>query len=102
MRPGDLKPDDFKRYPPQARALAADQVHVLRRLPLSYLPSLLRELINFDFKFPAERRTLEKELSVLRALPQQQFTTWFAGFEPISVSAELERLDWVNSPAQFV
>jgi len=61
MLPSELKSDDFRAYPPEARKLAADSVSGLRRLPLSFLPNLLRELIEYDDKFPAERVLLEKE-----------------------------------------
>ena len=41
----------------------------LQQLPLSFLPGLLRELISFDFKFPAERKARERELAYLGSLP---------------------------------
>jgi len=102
MRPEDLKPEQFSGYPPEARKLALDYLDTFRRLPLSFLPNLLREVIEFDFKFPVERRLLEKELANLRSLSQQILRLWFQEFTEIRLSESLEKSDWVTSPAQFV
>jgi hypothetical protein len=102
MLPSDLKPEQFNGYPPDARKLITGYVAALQRLPLSFLPSLLREVIEFDFKFPAERRALEKELANLRSLSAEQIKDWFQGFAEIRLSSQLEHSDWVNAPAQFV
>jgi len=56
MLPRDLKTEQFAGYPPEARKLATSYLGTLQQLPLSFLPSLLRELIDYDFKFPAERK----------------------------------------------
>jgi hypothetical protein len=102
MLPHDLKPEQFKSYLPEARKLVVDYLGALQRLPLSFLPSLLREAIDYDFKFPAERKALEKELANLRSLSAEQVKDWFQGFAQIRLSSELEHFDWVNAPAQFV
>src|SRR5258707_9540760 len=102
MLQSDLKPDQFIGYPPEARKLVTGNVAALQRLPLSFLPSLLREVIEYDFKFPAERKALEKELANLSSLSQEQTKTWFQGFAQIQLSPELEKSDWVNAPAPFV
>ena len=65
MQPHDLKPDQFNGYPPEARKLAVNYIGSLQRLPLSFLPNLLREVIEYDFKFPIERKAVEKELANL-------------------------------------
>lgn len=102
MRPEDLKPEQFSGYPSEARSLALEYLGTFRRLPLSFLPSLLREVIEFDFKFPVERGALEKELANLRSLSQPDLQVWFRAFRDIQLSAELEKSDWVRAPAQFV
>jgi hypothetical protein len=102
MLPSDLKPEQFNGYPPEARKLVSGYVAALRRLPLSFLPSLLREAIEYDFKFPAERRALEKELANLDSLPAEQLKDWLQGFAQIRLSSQLEHSDWINAPAQFV
>ena len=102
MLPGDLKPERFAGYPPQARKLATDHLPALEQLPLSILPTLLREVIDYDFKFPAERRTIERHLTIISALSAEQEKEWFHSFEQIKLSPQLQNLDWVNAPAQFV
>jgi hypothetical protein len=102
MLPRDLKPEQFSSYPPLARKLVADNLDTLRKLPLSFLPSLLREVIEYDYKFPAERRALEREISNTGSLSENQWKEWFGPFERIELSPALEKFDWVNSPAQFV
>lgn len=102
MLPPDLKPEQFQGYPPEARKLAVSYVGTMRGLPLSLLPSLLRELIDYDLKFPVERRALERELAHWSALSDEKRKDWLRGFAQISLSPELERLDWVNFPALFV
>jgi len=102
MPPSDLKPEQFTGYPPEARKLVTGYVVELRRLPLSFLPSLLREVIEYDFKFPAERSSIEKELANLKSLSAEQIKDWFQGFAQIRLSSQLEHSDWVNAPGQFV
>jgi hypothetical protein len=98
----DLKPEQFSGYPPEARKLATANLAALQQLPLSFLPSLLREVIDYDFKFPAERKALERELANLSSLSPEQAKDWFQGFAQIRISSQLEQFDWVNAPAQYV
>lgn len=102
MLPIDLKPEKFRAYPPQARKIVTDYLATLRQLPLSFLPALLRELIDYDFKFPAERRARERELAYLSSLSAGLLKEWFQGLAQIRLSSELEDFDWAKSPGQFV
>jgi hypothetical protein len=102
MLPRDLKPEHFKSYPPEAKKLVVDYLAALQPLPLSFLPSLLKEIIEFDFKFPVERRAIERELENLRSLSSAQISDWFQEFSAIHLSASLEHADWVNAPGLFV
>jgi hypothetical protein len=102
MLPADLKPEQFTGYPPEARKLVINGLAALQRLPLSFLPSLLREVIDYDFKFPAERKALDRELANLGSLSPEQARDWFNGFAQIRLSTTLEQFDWINFPAQFV
>lgn len=101
MLPGELKAEQFSKYPPQARQLAVTHIAVLASLPLGFLPLLLRELIAYDWKFPAERKDLDNQLAYLTALSSQQLADTMAGFSKLHLSDELARTDWVNAPAQF-
>jgi len=102
MLPSELKPDQFSAYPPEAKKLALDYLSSFQRLPLGFLPNLLREVVEYDFKFPAERLALQRELENLRSLSAQDTKVWFGEFSAIQLSSDLEKFDWVNSPAQFV
>jgi hypothetical protein len=102
MLPSDLNAEQFKGYPPEARKLVTDYVPALQRLPLSFVPSLLREVIDYDFRFPPERKAIEKELANLKSLSAEQLKDWFQDLSQISISSKLENSDWVNSPALFV
>lgn len=102
MLPRELKAEHFNGYPPEARKLVAGYVSTLQVLPLAFVPNLLREAIDYDFKFPAERKALEKELANLRSLSAAQQEEWLREFAQISLSSDLEQMDWVNAPAQFV
>jgi hypothetical protein len=102
MLPADLKPEQFASYPPEAKQLASRYVATLQRLPLTFLPSLLREIIDYDFRFPAERHAIENELAYLSSLSADQAAQTFHGFAEIQLSPQLQNMDWVNAPAQFV
>src|ERR1700722_3457927 len=102
MLPRDLKADHFAGYPPQARALIVAHLAALRQLPLTFVPSLLREVIDYDYKFPAERKEIDRELVHLSSLSPPQLNDWFQSFSQLSLSSELEQSDWINLPARFV
>jgi hypothetical protein len=101
MLPSELQPEQFSGYPPEAKAIAVDHIAALRQLPISFLPSLLREVIDYDFKFPVERSAIDKELTTLSSLSPAQTHEWFREFEQLSVSSKLVQFDWINQPAQF-
>ena len=102
MLPANLKPEQFNAYPAQARKLVTRYLPSLKMLPLSFLPSILREIIAYDWKFPAEREEIEKQLAAISALSPGEIKEWFHGFAQIRVSPQLESLDWVNGPVEFV
>lgn len=102
MQPRDLSSASFAGWPPIARGLAVGHVELLRDLPLSFLPSLLREMMASDFAFPVERAAVEKELAALAALDERQRAEWLQGFAQITVPRDLEDSDWVNRPGQFL
>ena len=52
MLPRDLKAEQFAGYPPQARAVVVSHLSALQQLPITFVPSLLRELIDYDYSFP--------------------------------------------------
>jgi hypothetical protein len=97
----ELKPGDFKKYPPQARQLALRHLALLRGLPASFAPLLLRELIEYDWKFPAERKQLDQQLQLLSSLPVDQLRQMMASFAQLQLTPQLQKFDWVKSPGVF-
>jgi hypothetical protein len=96
MLPSQLTAASFNGYPPDARQLAIKQIALLQRLPLGFLPLLLRELIVYDWKFPAERADLARQFNYLGS-----GSTALSAFTQLKLTRELEQTDWVNSPAMF-
>ena len=74
---------------------------LLRELPISFVPLLLRELIAYDWKFPAERKELDQQFAYLESRSAAERRQLMEGFEKLRLSPELERVDWVNAPVQF-
>lgn len=101
MLPMSLTSEQFRQYPPEARGMAASHLDLFRQMPLGLLPSLLQELIEYDHKFPAERASLDGELTYLSGLTPMQRNTLFADFARLRISADLDKLDWVNQPLAF-
>lgn len=101
MRPSQLQPEHFATYPPLARRVATDDLAVLRRLPLGFVPLLLREVVAYDWKFPAEREQVDAQFTYMRSLPPEQLQQAMAAFERLSLSPALEEVDWVRAPGDF-
>src|ERR1700761_7546829 len=102
MLPGDLKAVQFSGYPPQAHSLVVAHLEALQQLPFAFLPSLLREVIDYDYKFPSECAAIDKELANLSSLTPAQRKDWFQAFAQLSLPPKLAQFDWVNQPSQFV
>ena len=101
MLPSQLKLESFANYPPEARSLVASHLDLLRQLPLILVPLILREAIVYDWRFPPERRDLERQLAYLNELTSPQRDTLLTGFSKLTLSPELTASDWVNAPAIF-
>ncbi|MDQ2710709.1 MAG: hypothetical protein M3Y24_00495 [Acidobacteriota bacterium] len=101
MLPAQLSAEQFAGYPPQARQIAVDHLAVLQQLPLSFIPLLLRETIAYDWRFPAERKELDRQFAYLSAQSKDNLQSVMAAFTRLTLSPALERIDWVNKPADF-
>ena len=102
MLPRDLTAAQFAGYPPEAKKLVVANLDTMRQLPLSFVPSLLREVIEYDNRFPAERHQVASEFAVLGRLTPAQIAEWFQAFSQISLSPKLEAFDWTGHPSQFL
>jgi hypothetical protein len=101
MLPNQLTAGSFSGYPSEARQLAIKNLELLRRLPLAFVPLLLRELIVYDWKFPSERVELLRQFTYLGMLGEGSFKAAMSAFAQLKLARELEQTDWVNSPAIF-
>ena len=101
MQPSELKAGQFSGYPPQAREMAVTRIALLQQLPVCFVALLLRELIAYDWKFPPERKDLNRQLAYLESRSAEERRQLMESFEKLRLSPELERLDWVNAPGQF-
>lgn len=101
MLPANLTAASFARYPPQAQRLAVEHLVLLRSLPLAFLPSFLREVIEYDTRFPAERAAIDGQCAYLAGMSATELGRCFAGFSQMRLSPALESFDWVNQPLLF-
>lgn len=101
MRPPQLKPEHFSSYPPLGREVAVRQIELLRQLPLSYVPLLLKEVIAFDRNFPPERREVEAQFTYLGTLSEPQLQDAMRQFAALQLPPEMEQIDWINVPLDF-
>lgn len=101
MTPDQLQKENFASYPPEAKQVVTVYLPLLRKLPTSYVALLLREAIAYDWKFPAERVEIDRQLTYLNKLEAEQLKQSMSGFARLRLSSELERMDWVNAPGLF-
>jgi hypothetical protein len=101
MRPSDLRAESFAAYPPGAKALAIEYLVVFQRMPLILLALILREVIRYDWSFPAEREQLVGQLKLLRGMAAASFTTLMSPFEAIPLTSTLTNFKWVDQPQIF-
>lgn len=102
MLPAELQASAFAQYPPRARELAVAHLPLFRRLPANFLAILLRELIGYDWHFPAERVAMEAQLQMLAGVSAAALDETMAAFRALPVSPELQQLPWASEPAAFV
>ncbi len=96
-----LTVEQFHGYPPQAQALVARNLTLLQQLPLTFLPLLLKEVIAYDWKFPAERDEIDRQLRYLNGLSARQLADAMNSFAILKLSPELEKADWIGNPSRF-
>ena len=102
MVPSGLSEQDFSLYPPLARSVAMASREMLLSLPLVLRIILLREILSYDWKFPAERTQLEGQLRLLSGLSQPELTSRLQGFARITLNPAIERFDGAADPVGFM
>src|ERR1700760_2655119 len=93
--------EQFSSYPPQAKHLATGNIALLQQLPLAFLPLLLREIIVYDWKFPAERDEIDRQIHYLGSLTADQLSNTMRYFAGLRLSPDLEGMNWVSAPVRF-
>ena len=101
MDPQSLSKQNFLSYAPLAQSVACDHLELLRDLPLVLCAVLLREIIDFDTRFPRERETIEARLAYLASLSREERHQLTKGFEELHLSDELLGSNWVDAPQRF-
>ena len=102
MTPDQLRPESFAAYPPRARSFAESHLSLLQRLPPAVCPSFLKQILDLDTSFPAERSTLIWQFEHLEDLPASRFTSLVEVLQGISLSPELQAFNWVHDPSGFI
>jgi hypothetical protein len=101
MDPRKLTTDNFKSYAPEARRVASNHLDLLRALPIVLDASLVREIIDYDTRFPRERAAIDARLAFLTELSAEQRRKITSGFADLTLSPELVGEDWVRFPQKF-
>ena len=98
-----LQAADFAGYPPQARELAVSHLSVLRTLPIIFAAVLLRELIGFDWQFPAEQAEMTAQLELLNNDGSSgSLRDTLQNFAALPLSEELQAKPWAAQPEAFM
>jgi hypothetical protein len=101
MQPRDLRVESFAQYPPQGRSLAIANLNLLKRIPLIVLSPMLRQIIQYDWSFPAEREQLLLQFKLLDHLDAASFDALMSSFSAIPLSNDLIEIDWIDHPQRF-
>src|SRR6202451_2045269 len=96
-----LREQQVQDYPTAARKVATSHIGLLQQLPLAFLPLLLREVIAYDWKFPAEQDEIDRQFRYLGSLTADQLSTAMTSFAKVKLSPVLEAMDWIGAPFRF-
>ena len=96
-----IQDNHFIAYPPEARRVATGHVELLRKLPAAFTPLLLQQIQAYDWRFPAERRDIDRQLKFLIALSEAERRRLLTGFEQLKLPARLLDTKWLSSPTEF-
>lgn len=93
-----LNSDDLKRYPPRARAFATQYLATLHAQPLIFTALLLREIVDYDWLFPAERASPQEQLNLLKDSGNTKLKEAVEDFNAIPLSPALQSFPWATQP----
>ena len=93
-----IQPGDFAHYPPEGKKVAAEHLSLLRQLPPAFAVSLLREIANYDWRFPAEQHDIDMQLRYLSAMSPSQLQAAMSAFA--ALPSPFESGSWASSPIE--
>jgi hypothetical protein len=99
-----IQDNQFRDYPPEARRVATSHLELLRKLPAAFTPLLLQQIQTYDWRFPAERRDIDRQLTFLKSLSEADRRRLFTGFAQLKLPARLLDEKWPKgeaSPVEF-
>ena len=97
-----MSPEHFAAYPPQAKRLANAYSDLFNSLPVAFAQLLLQQIEAFDWRFPAERQEITRQLTFLKSLSDlERNNLFFAGFEHLRLSPHLANLNWSKSSDEY-
>jgi len=92
----------FARYSTPSRLFVERNMVLLRQLPISVCPSVLKEMQQLDTSFPAERDAFRSQCDFLGAMPANKLQALLDPLARISLPQELAQSDWINDPESFI
>ena len=97
-----LEAADLAGYPPEAKALALRELSLLQRLPAIFAALLLSEIASYDWRFPAERADIDRQLRFLGGMDAATLEGTMAGFAGLAISPEMQGSPWGVAPGNFI
>jgi hypothetical protein len=91
----------FDTYPPEARRVAIAHLPLLRTLPSAFIPLLLQQIEEYDWRFPAERREITGQLAYLEALAPEQRRAALAGFSRLRLPPHWTGRQVTSAPGEY-
>lgn len=95
-----MKAEDFAHYPPEGRRVAMESLPLLQKLPPAFAVSLLREIAEYDWRFPAEQADIDVQLRYLGVMTASQLQSTMAGFAAFTLSSSLNKGRIAASPME--
>ncbi|NOT59663.1 MAG: hypothetical protein HOP19_05495 [Acidobacteria bacterium] len=96
-----VQENHFRDYPPEARRVATGHMELLRKLPAAFTPLLLQQIQAYDWRFPAERRDIDRQLRFLKSLAEAERRRLLTGFEQLKLPPRLLDAKWASTPVEF-
>ncbi len=96
-----LREQDFAKYPPEAKQVAIRHVDLLEQLPVAFAVVFLRQMIDYDWRFPAERAEVDDQLRYLGAMSPATLQATMAGFASLTAASAIVSEHWWTDPIAY-